>query len=74
MENLSKDIATKLDDYQKTTLFLGCCVLLLHVITFIVTVILSFYDVQIYLRFGFDPKSSDHTDWVSFALSDSVFR
>jgi hypothetical protein len=74
MENLSKDIATNLDDYQKTTLFLGVCVVILHFITFAVTVIVSFYDVQISLKFGFDPENTAYTDWISYALSDASFR
>lgn len=73
-EHLSKDIARKLEDYQKTTLFIGIIVLILHFITFVVSVVISFYDVQISLQFNYEKNDNPHSTWTSYALSDTTYR
>lgn len=72
-ETLSRPLAAQLEDYQKTTLLIGVVVLLLHLLAFLASVVLSFVDVQISLEFNYD-NSSTATSWTAFALSDSVFR
>jgi hypothetical protein len=73
LENLSKDVALKLEDYQKTTLFIGIFVLLLHFLCFLVTILISFIDVQISLKFGFVDLPDSQQSWTTFALNDSTF-
>jgi hypothetical protein len=73
LDNLSKDVAAKIEDYQKTTLFIGIIVLLLHFIAFISSIVISFYDVQIFLKYGFVEPSSTIVSalpaWTKYALA-----
>jgi hypothetical protein len=76
MENLSKDVAVQIEDYQKTTLFVGIFVLILHLLAFLVTVIVSFIDVQIALQFGYLKLADtlkETTTWTAYALNDATF-
>ena len=69
-ESVGKTSNNQREDYHKTSLFIGIIVLLLHTLSFLASIIISFYEVQISLRFNYQNTST----WTELALQDSTYR
>lgn len=71
-EDITTDIATKLEEYQKKTFVLGIATIVLYTLAYMVSLYISFMDVEIYLRDNYNP-STDGSSWTAFALNDAAF-
>ncbi len=59
------------EDYQKFSIAMGILVLILHSISFICAMLMSSFDVQVYLK---DNKSSFGNEWIVQAMQTSSFK
>ncbi len=71
MQTLSTEMIQSMEDYQKVTIIYSIAVLVLYSVCFIVTMLMSSFDVQVFVKFG-QHVSTDA--WVTVALADSKFR
>ena len=73
-EDLTRDIAMKLEEYQKKTFVLGIATCLLYSIAYMISIYTSFMDVEISLKNNYDSVVNGENSWTTFALNDSQFR
>lgn len=70
-QTLSAGMIRSMEDYQKVSVIFSVLVVILYALCFITTMIMSSFDVQVFLKFGY--HYSDES-WVPLALADSEFK
>lgn len=71
MQSLSSGMIQSMEDYQKVSVVFSIVVFLLYAICFIATMLMSSFDVQVFLKFGYNVNDAS---WVDLALKDATFK
>lgn len=72
-DGLSTNLAVKINDYQRTSMLLGIILTALYVICFLSTVIMSPFDVLVYIKNNDGSSSTSTSDWADVAIDDEKF-
>lgn len=70
-QDIGANMINSLEDYQKVSVIAGLLVLLLHGITFFCVMLMSSFDVQVFLK---DAKATLGNQWVITAMENSDFE
>ncbi|RYH29660.1 hypothetical protein EON65_07745 [archaeon] len=71
IEYLSANIAAKYVDFHKITFTTCMAIVICYIIAYIVTLIMSRFDVDVYMKYNF--TSTAISSWADQALADSTF-
>lgn len=72
-DGLSTNLAVKINDYQRTSMLLGIILTALYVICFLSTVIMSPFDVLVYIKNDDGSSSTSTSNWADVAVDDEKF-
>lgn len=68
-DDISEPFSQSLEHYQKIALISGIGISLVYALNFILTILMSIFDVRIHLKDGYIGS-----DWSTLALNDSSFK
>lgn len=71
IEYLSANIAAKYVDFHKITLTTCMAIVICYIIAFIITLIMSRFDVDVYMKYNLSSIATE--SWMDQALADSTF-